>query len=90
MRVVIEEDIPREVAPLFAAPGHTVEHVEDLGLKGSRNGELLAALSEIADVFVTGDTNLGHQQYLSRFELAIILVHRSVWLSSKSLLQSRP
>lgn len=75
MRVVIDEDIPRELTGLFHAPGHTVAHVEDLGLKGSRNGELLAALSTVADIFVTGDTHLGHQQDLRRFDLAIILIH---------------
>lgn len=53
----------------------TVHHVEDLGLKGMRNGELLAAISGSADVFVTGDTNLGHQQNLRRFDIAIILMH---------------
>ena len=43
-----------------------------------RNGELLAAVSATADVFVTGDTNLGHQQNLSRFDIAIILIHPSL------------
>lgn len=61
MRVVIDEDIPRDIAPRFKALGHTVEHVVDLRLKNSRTGELLAALSEVADVFVIGDTNLGQQ-----------------------------
>lgn len=75
MRVVVDKDIPRDLAPLFAAPTHTAAHVEDLGLKGMRNGELLAAISATADVFVTGDTNLGHQHNLRRFDLAIIVVH---------------
>lgn len=75
MRIVIDEDIPRELTLLFGAAGHTVVHVEDLGLKGMRNGDLLAAISETADVFVTGDTNLGHQQNLRRFDVAIILIH---------------
>ena len=35
---------------------------------------LLAAISGSADVLVTGDTNLGHQQNLKKFNLAIILV----------------
>lgn len=26
-------------------------------------------------MFVTGDTNLGHQQDLERFDLAVVLVH---------------
>jgi len=36
VRIVIDEDIPRELTLLFGAAGHTVVHVEDLGLKGMR------------------------------------------------------
>jgi hypothetical protein len=41
VRIVTDEDIPRELAPLFGGPGLDVRHVEDLGLKGMRNGDLL-------------------------------------------------
>jgi hypothetical protein len=75
VRIVIDEDIPRELAPLFGGPGLDVRHVEDLGFKGMRNGDLLAALSETCDVFVTGDTNLQHQQNLARYDLAIVVLH---------------
>ena len=74
MRVVIDEDIPASLTPRFRTAGDTVNHVEDIGLKGKRNGVLLAAISGSADVLVTGDTNLGHQQNLKKFDLAIILV----------------
>jgi hypothetical protein len=75
VRIVIDEDIPRELAPLFGGPGLHVRHVEDLGFRGMRNGDLLAALSETCDVFVTGDTNLQHQQNLARYDLAIVVLH---------------
>jgi predicted nuclease of predicted toxin-antitoxin system len=74
MRVVIDEDIPASLPPRFRSGGHTVDHVEDLGLKGTHNGVLLAAISGSADILVTGDANLGHQQNLKKFGLAIILV----------------
>ena len=74
MRVVIDEDTPASLTPQFRAGGHTVNHVEDLGLKGKHNGVLLAAISGSADILVTGDTNLGHQQNLKKLDLAIILV----------------
>ena len=74
MRVVLDEDIPSSLTPAFGASGHTVSPVEELGLKGQRNSVLLAAMSETADVFVTGNTNLGHQQNLPKFDLAIILL----------------
>jgi hypothetical protein len=75
MRVVLDEDIPRELAPLFRAPGLTVQHVEEIGLKGRKNGDLLSVLSGTCDILVTGDTNLGHQQDLRRFDLAVVLIH---------------
>ena len=75
MRVVIDEDIPIGLTPRFRAPGHSVNHVEEIGLKGTRNGVLLAAISGSTDILVTGDTNLGDQQNLKALDLAIILVH---------------
>jgi len=77
MRVVIDEDIPASLTPRFRIGGHTVNHVEDIGLKGKHNGVLLAAISGSADILVTGDTNLGHQQDLKKFDLAVILVRPS-------------
>lgn len=74
MRIVIDEDIPRELTPLFGGPDLYVQHVEEIGLKGTKNGDLLTALSSTCDVFVTGDTNLGHQQNLGRYDLAIVLL----------------
>ena len=68
MRVVIDEDIPASLTPRFRVGGHTANHVEDLGLKGKHNGVLLAAISGSADILVTGDTNLGHQQNLKKFD----------------------
>ena len=52
MRIVVDEDIPKELVPHFGAPGILVEHVEDIGLKGTKNGALLAALSGACDNFV--------------------------------------
>ena len=62
------------LTPRFRTARDTVNHVEDLGLKGKHNGVLLAAISGSADVLVTGDTNLGYQQNLKKYDLAIILV----------------
>jgi predicted nuclease of predicted toxin-antitoxin system len=75
VRIVIDEDIPRELVPLFRGPSLDVQHVEDIGLKGKKNGELLSALSGTCDIFVTGDTNLEHQQNLAKYDLAIVLIH---------------
>ncbi len=75
MRIVIDEDIPNELTPLCRGPGLVVKHVEDLGLKGKKNGELPTALSGNYDILVTGDTNLQHQQNPRAFDLAVVLIH---------------
>ncbi len=75
MRVVIDEDTPAELTPRFQAPGHVAQHVEEIGLKGKRNSDLLIALTGTADILVTGDTNLGYQQNLRWYDVAIILIH---------------
>jgi len=59
MRIFLDGNVPRELAPDFRAGGHEVTHVEDVGLKGTKNGELLSYFSGRADVLVTADTNLG-------------------------------
>jgi predicted nuclease of predicted toxin-antitoxin system len=64
MRILLDENVPRELAPDFRAGGHEVVHVEDVGLKGTKNGELLSYASGTADVLVTADANLGFQQHL--------------------------
>lgn len=74
MRIAIDEDIPRELTAMFGGPGLDVRHVEDLGFRGMKNGDLLTALSVICDVFVTGDTNLEHQQNLVKYDLAIVVI----------------
>jgi predicted nuclease of predicted toxin-antitoxin system len=74
VRIVIDEDIPRELAPLFSGAGMDVRHVEDIGFKGMKNGALLTALSAGCGVFVTGDANLEHQQNLATYDLAIVVI----------------
>ena len=37
MRVVIDEDIPKELTPFFARPGLLVDHVEDIGSPPDRS-----------------------------------------------------
>lgn len=72
MKLVLDEDIPRQLVRPFEVAGHTVVHLEQLGWKGIRNGELLRRISGVYDVLVTGDTNMPHQQNLAIFDIAII------------------
>ena len=45
-----------------------------MGWASKTNGELLALASAEFDVFLTSDRNLSHQQNLSAFNIAIIVL----------------
>ncbi len=49
-----------------------VVHVEELGWKGIKNGELLRRVSGVFDVLLTGDTNMPNQQNLGMFNIAVV------------------
>ena len=72
MRVLLDESLPHELAPLLV--GHDVETVQGRGWAGTKNGALLALAVPEFDVFVTADRNLPRQQYLPAFDIRIIVV----------------
>ncbi len=74
MRMILDEDLPRDLVAAFRQHGHDVVHVEDLGWKGIRNGDLLTRISGQYDVLVTGDTNMRHQQNLARYDVAVVVL----------------
>ncbi len=72
MRVLLDESLPRGLAPLIA--GHDVSTVVEMGWSGMQNGQLLARASEGFDAFVTIDANLPYQQVLERFFIGVVLL----------------
>jgi hypothetical protein len=46
-----------------------------MGWSGLTNGALLEKAEQEFDVFLTGDRNLTLQQTLSRFDLAVVILH---------------
>jgi hypothetical protein len=78
MRLIFDENLPVDLAQSFEPP-HDADHVEELGWKGIKNGDLLGRISGNYDAFLTGDTNLPHQQKLSRYDVAVIVIrpHRN-------------
>jgi hypothetical protein len=71
MRIVLDENLPRPLRRIFG-PEDQVITVQELGLAGTSNGELLAKLEGDHDVFLTADKNLRYQQNLSGRTLAIV------------------
>lgn len=70
MRVILDECLPRRLSREIS--GHQVVTVQGAGFSGLKNGELLRRIEGNFDVFLTIDGNLGHQQNISRFELAVV------------------
>ena len=71
MRIVLDENLPRPLEHIFG-PAHQVCTVQDVGLAGTSNGELLARLEGNHDVFVTADKKLQYQQNLAGRASAIV------------------
>lgn len=73
MRVLLDEHLNWRLARLFS-PEHAVRSARGMGWTGKHNGDLLRAAAEAFDVLLTMDRSLEHQQHLSRYDLAVILV----------------
>ena len=84
MRVLLDECLPRRLKRDLV--GHDARTAPEMGWASKRNGELLRLAEREFDAFVTVDRKLQHQQKLSAFRIAVIvLVARS-----NSLLDLQP
>lgn len=74
MRVLLDEQLPRQLATLLV--GHEVRTVHQQGWDGLKNGELLRRAEDAGfEAFVTADQNLEFQQNLrgSRLFVAVLV-----------------
>ena len=73
MRVLLDEQLPRQLAPLLAR--HEVRTVQQQAWAGLKNGQLLDAAEAAGfTVFVTGDRNLQFQQNLAERKLGVVVL----------------
>ncbi len=72
MRVFVDECVNRLL--LRRLSGHTFVHALDTPLRSTKNGELLRAISNDYDAFLTCDGNIRFQQNLKRFPFAFIVL----------------
>ena len=85
MKILIDACLPRRLKAEL--PGHSVFTVPEMGWAGKKNGELLALMSGVFDVFMTADQNLQYQQQIAQHTIAfIVLVAASNKLESLTLL----
>lgn len=65
--------MPRRLERHFRSYG-SVLTVTDAGLSGFTNGQLLRRIAGDFDVFITIDKSIQHQQTLSAFDVAFVLL----------------
>ncbi|SRR5712691_4575577 len=72
MKLLLDECTPRRIKREFI--GHTVHTVEDAGLKGLENGDLLKAAAGVYEVLITVDRNIPYQQSIADLPIAILIL----------------
>jgi predicted nuclease of predicted toxin-antitoxin system len=73
VRVLVDEDLDVRLRNHFG-DAHEAITVRHEGWSGLTNGELLTAASAEFDVLVTADSNLQHQQNLSQYDIAVLVL----------------
>jgi predicted nuclease of predicted toxin-antitoxin system len=73
MRILLDESLPRDLAPLLV--GHEVTTVASAGWSGIKNGILLALAASRFDAFITADRDLEFQQNLATLPIAVVVLH---------------
>ena len=72
MKIIIDECVPSIVKR--GLPELEIVSVQEMGWAGIKNGKPLALIAPDFEIFITSDKNLRHQQNLSGFDLAIIVL----------------
>lgn len=75
MKLLLDECLPRRLK--HGLPGHDVSTVPELGWAGIKNGQLLALMEPVFDVFITIDGNLRYQQNLTHRDIALVVLSAS-------------
>ena len=73
MRILLDECVDRRFARELK--GHFVRTVPQMGWAGIKNGELMELAAGEFDVFLTVDRNLSYQQDVSKFDIAMLVIH---------------
>jgi predicted nuclease of predicted toxin-antitoxin system len=71
--VLLDENVDRRLRRDFAEE-HEVVTVAEAGWAGKKNGEILRLAEREFDALVSTDKGIPHQQNLSRFDLAVVLL----------------
>ena len=72
MRVLLDECLPRRLKRELI--GHDARTTPEMGWASKRNGDLLRLAVGEFDAFLTVDRKLQHQQNLSAFNIAVVVL----------------
>jgi predicted nuclease of predicted toxin-antitoxin system len=72
MKVLLDECLPKKLKREVMAD--FVQTVPEAGWASKKNGELLRLAESGFDVLLTNDQNIEHQQNLSKFNLALVVL----------------
>jgi len=72
MRLLLDECVPRPLKKEFT--GHLVATIEQAGLKGLENGDLLRVAAANFDILVTVDKNIEYQQNPANLPMAVLII----------------
>ncbi len=71
MKVLLDHNLDRRLKRYL--PDHEVSTTFEMGWADLLNGELLTIAQEQFEVMLTSDTNIQHQQNLTKYAIAIIV-----------------
>jgi hypothetical protein len=78
LKVALDEGVPERLAKYL--PGHDVQTVRQLRLKGVKNGKLLAAIEAMAfEAFITNDKRMEAEGQLLRRSFGILIPSATNW-----------
>jgi PIN like domain len=72
LRVLLDECLPRSLKRDLV--GHDARTAPEMGWASKKNGELLTLAAAQFDIFLTADRNLSHQQDLTAFDIAVVVL----------------
>lgn len=76
MKILIDEQFPTKLKYRFSETKHAVFTVRDMEWLGTKNGDLLALMSQDNfDVLITNDKNLYYQQKINSLEVCILNIN---------------
>ena len=73
MRILIDECLNWRLSR--ALTGHCAVSAQKMGWAGLKNSVLLIEAEKQFDVFITGDLNLNFQQDVTKYNVAVVVLH---------------